>query len=111
MLLELGAELSQTFNVEQLLPKIVDSLFQVFRQADRGFIILGEEGKLIPKVIKTRRGAEDDSDARFSRKIVNRCLETGQAILSEDASVGQAVRPVAEHRRLQDPLGDVRAAA
>jgi sigma-B regulation protein RsbU (phosphoserine phosphatase) len=85
LLIEVGADLSQTFDVEQLLPKIVDALFQVFRQADRGFIILGEGGKLIPKVTKTRRG-EDDNTPRFSRKIVNRCLETGQALLSEDAS-------------------------
>jgi sigma-B regulation protein RsbU (phosphoserine phosphatase) len=86
MLIEIGADLSQTFNVEKLLPKIVESLFQVFRQADRGFIILGEDGKLIPKVTKSRRESQDDSSPRFSRKIVNRCLETGQSVLSEDAS-------------------------
>jgi sigma-B regulation protein RsbU (phosphoserine phosphatase) len=85
MLIEIGADLSQTFNVEQLLSKIVDSLFQVFRQADRGFIILGEDGKLIPKVTKSRHG-DDIGTPRFSRKIVNRCLETGQSVLSEDAS-------------------------
>ncbi len=86
MLIEVGADLSQTFNLEQLLPKIVDSLFQVFLQADRGFIILGEDGKLIPKVTKSRRGNDNDDTPRFSRKIVNRCLETGQSLLSEDAS-------------------------
>ena len=84
-LLTMTAELTQTFNTDELLPKIVDSLFQVFRQADRGFIILADEDKLIPKVIKTRRG-NDDASARFSRKIVNRCLDNGQALLSEDAS-------------------------
>src|SRR5437763_9582435 len=88
LLIEVGADLSQTFNVDQLLPKIVDSLFQVFRQADRGFIILGEDGKLIPKVIKARR-PNDDSGVRFSRRIVNRCMETSQALLSEDASSDQ----------------------
>lgn len=88
MLLELGAELTQTFNVETLLPKIVDSLFQVFRQADRGFIILAEEDKLIPKVIKTRRQGDDPS-ARFSRKIVGKVIETGAALLSEDATSDQ----------------------
>src|SRR5260370_22357311 len=84
-LLNMTAELTQTFNIEEMLPKIVDSLFQVFRQADRGFVILADEDKLIPKVIKTRRGV-DDANARFSRRIVNRCLETGEALLSEDAS-------------------------
>ena len=85
MLLEVGVELTQTIRTEELLPKIVDKLFQVFRQADRGFIILKEEDKLLAKVIKTRR-ADDDDKTRFSRKIVNRCMETGHAILSEDAS-------------------------
>lgn len=84
-LLRLTSELTQTLDLDQLLPKIVDSLFQVFRYADRGFIILGEPDRLVPKVSKTRRG-EDDGTARFSRKIVQRCLETNEALLSEDAS-------------------------
>lgn len=85
MLLEIGIELTLTTKTDELLPKIVDKLFQVFRQADRGFIILKEEEKLLAKVVKTRREGQDDK-TRFSRKIVNRCMETGQAILSEDAS-------------------------
>lgn len=85
LLLRLTTELTESLNTEELLPKIVDSLFQVFRQADRGFIILSEEQKLIPKVMKTRRSQDEDT-ARFSRKIVNRCLETAEAILSEDAT-------------------------
>jgi serine phosphatase RsbU (regulator of sigma subunit)/pSer/pThr/pTyr-binding forkhead associated (FHA) protein len=89
MLLEMGAELGQTFDLTQLLPKIVDRLFAVFHQADRGFVILHEEGKLIPKVSKARRN--DDEGPRFSRSIVNRVIETGQSILSEDASAGKGV--------------------
>jgi serine phosphatase RsbU (regulator of sigma subunit)/pSer/pThr/pTyr-binding forkhead associated (FHA) protein len=85
MLLDIGAELTQTMRTEDLLPKVVEKLFQVFRQADRGFIILKEDGKLIAKVIRTRREGEDDKTT-FSRKIVNRCMDNGQAILSEDAS-------------------------
>jgi sigma-B regulation protein RsbU (phosphoserine phosphatase) len=82
-LLNIVADLTQTLDMDELLPKVGDSLFQVFRQADRGFIILAEDGKLIPKVIKTRHG--DDASARFSRTIINKCLQTGQAFLSEDA--------------------------
>lgn len=89
MLLDMGAELTQTFDVEQLLPKIVERLFAVFRQADRGFLIVNDEGKLIPKVSKTRRN--DDDGTRFSKSIVNKVLETGHAILSEDASAGKGV--------------------
>ena len=58
MLLELGAELAETFDVDALLPKVVDNLFQVFRQADRGFIILDEEGRL------DSQGHQDPPDRR-----------------------------------------------
>ncbi len=87
-LVEMTADLTQSFDFDKLLPKIGDSLFQVFRQADRAFIILADqenENKLIPKVIKTRR-AQDESSARFSRRIVQQCMASGQALLSEDAS-------------------------
>jgi serine phosphatase RsbU (regulator of sigma subunit)/pSer/pThr/pTyr-binding forkhead associated (FHA) protein len=85
MLVELGQDLSQVLEPEQLLPKIVESLFNVFRQADRAFIIMAEENRLIPKAIKSRR-LSDETTLAFSRKIVYQCLETGQSILSEDAT-------------------------
>jgi serine phosphatase RsbU (regulator of sigma subunit)/pSer/pThr/pTyr-binding forkhead associated (FHA) protein len=86
-LLDITNNLSKTLELDPLLPKIVDSLFQLFRQADRGFIILSDPTakRLIPKVIKTRRQL-DEANARFSRSIVNQCLETVQAFLSDDAS-------------------------
>jgi sigma-B regulation protein RsbU (phosphoserine phosphatase) len=95
-MLEISASLSRTLELDRLLPQIVESLFQLFKQADRCFVILAEEGvaktgagilKLIPKVIKTRRPL-DESTARFSRTIVRKCLDTGDAFLSDDASGG-----------------------
>jgi serine phosphatase RsbU (regulator of sigma subunit)/pSer/pThr/pTyr-binding forkhead associated (FHA) protein len=86
-LLEITTNLSKTLQLDPLLPKIVESLFQLFKQADRAFIILSDEAgkRLIPKVIKTRR-VHDETTARFSRRIVNQCLESVQALLSDDAS-------------------------
>jgi serine phosphatase RsbU (regulator of sigma subunit)/pSer/pThr/pTyr-binding forkhead associated (FHA) protein len=86
LLLDLASDLGQqTFNLDQLLPKILEQLFTVFKQADRGFVILSEEGteRLIPKVIRTRH--QDESVARFSRRIVLRCLKDREALLSGDA--------------------------
>jgi len=87
VLLEISANLSKTLDLDVLLPKIVDSLFNLFKQADRTFIILASEQphRLMPKVVKTRR-AQDEASARFSRSIVLRCLDTAQAFLSDDAS-------------------------
>jgi serine phosphatase RsbU (regulator of sigma subunit) len=86
-LLEISSNLSKTLNIDALLPKIVDSLFSLFRQADRCFVIHAEEGtnRLLPRVVRTRR-AHEETNARPSKTIVRKCLETGQAFLSDDAS-------------------------
>jgi serine phosphatase RsbU (regulator of sigma subunit)/pSer/pThr/pTyr-binding forkhead associated (FHA) protein len=88
LLLEINNNLSKTLELQSLLPKIADSLFSLFKQADRCFIIVseGEKGeKLMPKVVKTRRAA-DEGNARFSKSIVRRTLEEAKAFLSDDAS-------------------------
>jgi serine phosphatase RsbU (regulator of sigma subunit)/pSer/pThr/pTyr-binding forkhead associated (FHA) protein len=85
-LLDISTNLAKTLELDALLPKIADSLFQIFRQADRCFLILREDsGRLIPKLVKTRR-AFGETNARFSRSIVQKCLETAESFLSEDAS-------------------------
>src|SRR5258708_6580710 len=85
-LLEVSNALGKTMQEETLLPQIADSLFTVFKQADRCFIIIRDENSeaLIPKVIKTRR-ANTETSARFTRTIVKRCLESAQSLLFEDA--------------------------
>lgn len=86
-LLEITSKLARTLELDQLLPKILDRLFELFKQADRGFLIVKDEpsGRLIPRIIKTRR-AQDETNARFSRSIVKQCMETVEAFLSDDAS-------------------------
>jgi sigma-B regulation protein RsbU (phosphoserine phosphatase) len=86
-LIEISGNLSKTLELNALLPKIVDNLFNLFRQADRCFLIQAEEGgpKLLPRIVKTRR-VQDEHNARFSRSIVRRCLDSAQAFLSDDAS-------------------------
>ena len=86
-LLEISGNLSKTLDLDALMPKIVESLFQLFRQADRCFVIQAEEGsnRLLPRVVRTRR-PHDEANARPSRTIVRKCLETAQAFLSDDAS-------------------------
>jgi sigma-B regulation protein RsbU (phosphoserine phosphatase) len=86
LLIEISNNLSKTLELQTLLPKITDSLFHLFRQADRCFLITSGEGdRLMPRVVKTRRAA-DEGNARFSRSIVRRCLQDAQAFLSDDAS-------------------------
>ncbi len=72
--------------LDAVLPKILDGLFTVFPQADRGFIVLKdkESGKFIPRATKHRR-EDDEENIRISRTIINKVTEEKEAILSADA--------------------------
>jgi serine phosphatase RsbU (regulator of sigma subunit)/pSer/pThr/pTyr-binding forkhead associated (FHA) protein len=85
-LLAITAKLSKTMQLDALLPEIADNLLQLFRQADRCFLILAEEGtgNLVPKVVRTRR-TQESIPILFSHTLVRQCLNSGQAILLEDA--------------------------
>jgi len=85
-LLEISAALGRTLELEGLLPKIVDSLFAMFKQADRCFVIQHDQDndRLIPKLVRTRRPQDEDT-ARFSRTIVRECMKSKQLFLSNDA--------------------------
>ncbi|HLJ94564.1 MAG TPA: SpoIIE family protein phosphatase [Gemmataceae bacterium] len=93
ILVEISNNLRNTLELDSLLHKAADSLFELFRQADRVFLLIREEGaepdnaldRLVPKVIKTRR-SQDESSASYSRSIVRECLRTVQAFLCDDAS-------------------------
>jgi phosphoserine phosphatase RsbU/P len=85
-MIEITQNLAQATAIDQILPKILDSLFNIFVQADRGFVVLNTaEGKLVPKAFKQRRKGEEEN-ARISRTIVNEAIKQKQAILSADAA-------------------------
>ena len=86
-LIEITQNLRKSLAVDGVLPKLLDSLFKIFVQADRGFVVLRgpAEGQLLLKAVKQRRADVDDA-IRISRTIVNQVLTNKQAILSADAA-------------------------
>jgi serine phosphatase RsbU (regulator of sigma subunit)/pSer/pThr/pTyr-binding forkhead associated (FHA) protein len=86
-LLEISRNLGRAIGLTEVLPKLLDSLFKIFIQADRGFIVLLEpqSGRLVPKAIKYRR-SEDTQSVKISRTIINSVLKSKQAVLSADAA-------------------------
>ena len=86
-MLEINDNLGTAISVDQVLPKVLDSLFKVFLQADRGFIVLQErdKGPLIPKAVKHRRPDAEEM-IRISRTIVSQVMQSKEAILSADAA-------------------------
>ncbi len=85
-LLEIMHSLGRAVELEKVLPKVLDTLFRIFVQADRAFIVLkGDDGQLVLKWAKTRQ--EDQADAvRISRTVMREVMDTKQAIMSLDAS-------------------------
>jgi len=68
---------------------VLNSLFKIFVQADRAFIVMKTEGgQLVPLATKVRREGADDT-IRVSRTIVNQVMEAKEAILSADAASDQ----------------------
>lgn len=84
-LLEINRALGKAVRLDDVLPQVLNSLFKIFMQADRGFIVLRtEDGNLVPRWSKTRRG--NDDMIRISRTIVRHVMEAKEAILSADAA-------------------------
>jgi serine phosphatase RsbU (regulator of sigma subunit)/pSer/pThr/pTyr-binding forkhead associated (FHA) protein len=85
--LEISKSLAGTVDLETLLPKILDSLFTVFPQADRGCILLKdpETGQMLPRGYKHRRPGIDDT-VKMSKTILNKVLAEKTGILSADAA-------------------------
>lgn len=85
--LEITRSLAGTVDLQKILPKVLDSLFTIFPQADRGCVLLKEEGQvnMVPRAMKHRREGED-STIKLSRTILNKVMTEKTAILSADAA-------------------------
>ena len=86
--LEISRALAGSVDVESMLPKVLDTLFGIFNQADRGCVLLQDPeggGELIPRAMKHRRES-DDATVTLSRTIVNKVIQDKAGLLSADAS-------------------------
>lgn len=83
VVLEIAQHLGTTLDLEPLLEKLLEQLIRLFPNADRAMVLLCEGDKLVVRGQRCRH--EDDASAYpYSRTIVNRALEEGVGLLSED---------------------------
>lgn len=84
-LVEITQSLGKALVLDDVLPQLLKSLFKIFVQADRGFIVLeNPDGKLTPRWVRLRR-EDDTASIRISRTIIRHVMQTKEAILSADA--------------------------
>ena len=85
-LIRINSNLSNALSIDSVLPKVLESLFDIFPSADRGFIVMqGPDKTLTPRWVKTRKARDETETVRISRTIINQVMATGEAILSLDA--------------------------
>lgn len=84
-------ELGSNLELDDLLGRVLDRIFDVYPHADRGVILLlGEDGEPVPTAVKSRRGA---ADVQVSRTVLARALARREAILSANAAVDAQFEP------------------
>ncbi len=96
-ILEITRNLSTELRIDAVAPKILDSLMELFPQAERLFLVLvdPETKRLVRKAFKYRPNAkrtpfsgavpDDEIPMSISRSIVNHVLGQKKAVLSQDA--------------------------
>ena len=79
----IGASLS----LDEVLPRLLDGLFEVFPRAERGFVLLSDptSRRLLLKARKTR-GQSQAGPLRLSLSLIDRVVQSRRAILSADAA-------------------------
>ncbi len=84
--MEISTNLAQTLELDGMLPKILESLFNIFPQADRGFVVLKDPDteKLVVKTMRTRNGDRVQTTP-LSTTIIREAMNEGRAVLTANA--------------------------
>ena len=82
VVLRLSADLGRSLEVDRLLVQLLDHLFVLFPQAERGLVIFLQDGRPFIRSHKQRAGVADTP--RFSSSIVHRVASEGIGIYAED---------------------------
>ncbi len=86
--------ISHTLDTDELLPRILQLVFDSI-SADRAAILLADEesGELLPKVVRWRGEADPEERMAISQTIVEHVRETGQGVITTDASADARFSP------------------
>jgi serine phosphatase RsbU (regulator of sigma subunit) len=83
MVLDIARHLGRHLDLDPLLGQLLDHLFRLFPQADRGMVMLCEGERNIIRAQRTRHD-KLGGEYSYSKTIVRKALEEGVGLLSED---------------------------
>lgn len=113
-ILKINQSLAGMIEVGSIAPKILDTLFEIFTQADRGAILMKDTDykKFVPVAQKQRIENEDES-VRLSRTVLERVIKDKAGILSADAasdsrfSASESISSLTIHSMMCVPMLDM----
>jgi serine phosphatase RsbU (regulator of sigma subunit)/pSer/pThr/pTyr-binding forkhead associated (FHA) protein len=84
--LDISRKLSESLELAEVLEKTLESLFKLFPQAERGFVLFRENGVVdfTPRAIRFR--GPESGELTISRTILRLVFNEGKAILSSDVA-------------------------
>jgi phosphoserine phosphatase RsbU/P len=100
VVLEITQHLGHTLELDPLLNRLLEHLFRLFPQTDRGLVMLCRGEELVIRAQRTRTGGESATSA-YSKTIVGRALADGVGLLSEDVGDDPTLKPSATMVSLQ----------
>ncbi len=85
-MIEIANSLGKAVRVDDVLPKLLETLLKIFPQADRAFVVLRNPAtdQLAPRAMRHRRPHMEDR-LRISRSILDQAVKSKEAVLSADA--------------------------
>ncbi|MEJ7592285.1 MAG: SpoIIE family protein phosphatase [Planctomycetaceae bacterium] len=87
-ILKINEALAGNVDLRAICPLVLDTLFDIFFQTDRGAIMLLQKDSNIPVPVAQRhRNTDDSASVRISRVILDNVLKTNSAILSANTSI------------------------
>ena len=93
MLYQATQAISHVMEVDELLPQILQLVFESIG-ADRGTILLFDDrGELQPKAVRWKDDAEPDERLSISSTIIDHVLNEGQGVITTDAPTDQRFGP------------------
>ena len=113
-ILKINQSLAGLIEVSSIAPKILDTLFEIFPQADRGAILHKDDTlkRFVPLAQKQRTDSEDES-VRLSRTVLERVINDKSGILSADAasdsrfSASESISSLTIHSMMCVPMLDM----
>ncbi len=85
VLSEIGSAIALTLDEESLLQTVLDKLFGVFQQAERGVVLLVQPGEPVPKPRLARTRSGEPAEIRVSGTLLHEVVAQKRAVLSVDA--------------------------